>query len=141
MLPHADNRVPLDRDVKDAWGLPAARITCVRGENEAAMAEDQRHVIQALVDATGFELGEMSRGLAPQAPGASIHEVGTARMGADPKTSYLNRFNQSWEVPNLFVVDGACFSTSGWQNPTLTMMAIALRAARHIAEELKRRNL
>lgn len=75
------------------------------------------------------------------APGRIIHELGTARMGTDPKTSVLNKFNQSWDVKNLFVVDGACFVTSANQNPTLTMLALTMRACDRLADEYKRGNL
>ena len=75
------------------------------------------------------------------APGRIIHELGTARMGADPKTSVLNKFNQSWDVKNLFVIDGASFVTSANQNPTLTMLALTMRACDRLADEYKRGNL
>jgi choline dehydrogenase-like flavoprotein len=77
----------------------------------------------------------------PYVMGSAIHEVGTARMGADRKTSYLNAYNQSHEVKNLFVLDGASFSSSANQNPTLTIMALAARAGSYIAAELRRRHL
>jgi len=140
MLPNRDNRVTLDPEVVDAWGIPAARISCAHGENEVAMAKDQQAVLAELVAALGFELFP-GHELARAVPGATVHEVGTARMGASPKTSYLNAHNQAWEVPNLYVVDGSCFTTSSWQSPTLTMMALAVRAARHIVGELERMNL
>jgi choline dehydrogenase-like flavoprotein len=89
--------------------------------------------------AAGWEILSSEPDLA--SPGLCIHEVGTARMGADPKTSVLNKFNQSWDVKNLFVTDGACFVSQGCQNPTLTMMAITVRACDYIAEEYKRGNL
>jgi choline dehydrogenase-like flavoprotein len=87
----------------------------------------------------GFEITSVSATPAP--PGLCIHEVGTARMGDDPKTSVLNRFNQSWDVKNLFVTDGACFVSSGCQNPTLTMMAITVRACDYIVDQHRKGNL
>jgi len=77
----------------------------------------------------------------PTTPGAKIHEVGTARMGIDPRTSVLNRFNQCWDAPNVFVLDGACWVSSGWQPTSLTIMALAVRGAEHIVSELKRMSL
>ena len=80
-----------------------------------------------------------SRTLAP--PGTAFHEVGTARMGNDPKTSVLNRFNQSWDVPNLFITDGSCFPSQGCQNPTLTIMALTVRACDYILDQSRKGNL
>ena len=92
-----------------------------------------------MAEAAGFEISVANPFLA--SPGLCIHEVGTARMGNDPKASVLNRFNQSWDVKNLFVTDGACFVSIGCQNPTLTMMAITVRACDYIVDEMKRGNL
>jgi len=92
-----------------------------------------------MVDAARFEMTFANPFLA--APGLCIHEVGTARMGNDPKTSVLNRFNQSWDVKNLFVTDGACFVSQGCQNPTLTMMALTVRACDYIVDQHKKGNL
>jgi choline dehydrogenase-like flavoprotein len=92
-----------------------------------------------MVTEAGFEITRTSEVLAP--PGLCIHEVGTARMGNDSKSSVLNKFNQSWDVKNLFVTDGACFVSIGCQNPTLTMMALTARACDHIAEEYRKGNL
>ena len=141
MLPYADNQVTLDPQVTDVYGLPAPHIRCKHGENEAQMVKHQREVVRSIVEALGFELGVTSSELPVFPPGATVHEVGTARMGSSPTTSYLDRFNRSWDVPNMFVVDGSCFPTSGWQNSTLTMMALAVRASRHIVQELRRMNL
>jgi choline dehydrogenase-like flavoprotein len=103
------------------------------------MAKDALETIKEMVDAAGFYTQYTSATPAP--PGFCIHEVGTARMGADPKTSVLNKWNQSWDVKNLFVTDGACFVSQGCQNPTLTMMAITARACDYIANEFKGGNL
>jgi choline dehydrogenase-like flavoprotein len=103
------------------------------------MAKDALETIKEMVDAAGFITLETSSTPAP--PGFCIHEVGTARMGADPKTSILNKWNQSWDVKNVFVTDGACFVSQGCQNPTLTMMAITARACDYIANEFKGGNL
>jgi choline dehydrogenase-like flavoprotein len=92
-----------------------------------------------MASAAGFEITYANPFLAP--PGLAIHEVGTARMGNDPKKSVLNKFNQSWDVKNLFVTDGSCFVSSGCQNPTLTMMALTVRACDYIVDQQKKGNL
>jgi choline dehydrogenase-like flavoprotein len=138
-LPTWENRVSLDPTTRDAWGIPAARIGCGYGENEARMARDALRCLEELAAAGGFDIEKASSDLAP--PGFSAHEMGTARMGADPRNSVLNRYNQSWDVKNVFVTDGACFTSAGFQNPTLTMMAITVRACRYIVEKLRERAL
>jgi choline dehydrogenase-like flavoprotein len=139
MLPRKENRVTIDPNKVDAWGIPVLRVECTHGDNERAMAKDALEAIREMVDAAGFRTLYASSTPAP--PGFCIHEVGTARMGSDPKTSVLNKWNQSWEVKNVFVTDGACFVSQGCQNPTLTMMAITARACDYIADEFKRANL
>jgi choline dehydrogenase-like flavoprotein len=139
VLPTRENRVSLDLEKVDAWGIPVARIECAYGENERRMALDALENLKAFAEAAGFEIEKFRGELVP--PGTSAHEMGTARMGADPATSVLNSHNQSWDVGNLFVTDGACFPSSGFQNPTLTMMAITVRASRYIVEQLKRGEL
>jgi len=103
------------------------------------MAADALESIKEMVHEAGFEVTRTSEVVA--APGLCIHEVGTARMGNDRKTSVLNRFNQSWDVKNLFVTDGACFVSIGCQNPTLTMMALTVRACEYILDQHKKGNL
>ncbi len=139
MLPRKENRVTIDPNKVDAWGIPVLHVECAHGDNERAMAKDALETIREMVGAAGFRIQFTSSTPAP--PGFCIHEVGTARMGSDPKTSVLNKWNQSWEVKNVFVTDGACFVSQGCQNPTLTMMAITARACDYIAEEFKRGNL
>lgn len=139
MLARKENRVTINKDVKDAWGIPAAHIDCSHGDNERAMAADALESLKEMVHEAGFEQTYANPFLA--APGLCIHEVGTARMGTDPKASVLNRFNQSWDVKNLFVTDGACFVSIGCQNPTLTMMALTVRACEYIADQYKKGNL
>jgi choline dehydrogenase-like flavoprotein len=139
MLPRKENRVTIDPNKVDAWGVPVVHIDCTFGENELAMAKDAYETIQEMVDSAGFQT--LYTNARPAPPGFCIHEVGTARMGADPKTSFLNKWNQSWEVKNVFVTDGACYVSQGCQNPTLTMMAITARACDYIAEEFKRGNI
>ena len=139
MLPRKENRVTINKNVKDAWGIPAAHIDCTYGDNEREMAKDQIDALREMVATAGWDIQWENPNLS--SPGLCIHEVGTARMGSDPKTSVLNKFNQSWDVKNLFVTDGSCFVSSGCQNPTLTMMAITVRACDYITEELKKGNL
>ena len=139
MLPRLENRVSIDEGKTDAWGVPTLRIECAHSDNERAMGRDALNAIREMVDAAGYETLYTSDTPAP--PGFCIHEVGTARMGSNPKRSVLNAWNQMWEVKNVFVTDGACFASQGCQNPTLTMMAITVRACDHIVAEAKRGNL
>jgi choline dehydrogenase-like flavoprotein len=139
MLPSFDNRVRLDMSKVDAWGIPVLHVECKHGPNEAAMAKDMLETIREMVDAAGFRTYFINNTLAP--PGFCIHEVGTARMGTHEKNSVLNKWNQAWDVKNLFVTDGACFTSIGCQNPTLTMMAITARACDYILDEARRGNL
>ncbi|HLG15409.1 MAG TPA: GMC family oxidoreductase [Blastocatellia bacterium] len=139
MLPRKENRVTISKDVKDAWGIPAAHIECVHSDNEMAMMADALESLKEMAQAAGVEVTYANP--FPAAPGLCIHETGTARMGNDPTTSILNKYNQSWDVKNLFVTDGACFVSQGCQNPTLTMMAVTARACDYIVEQHKRGNL
>jgi choline dehydrogenase-like flavoprotein len=139
MLPRKENRVTINKDIKDAWGIPVAHIECAHSDNEREMARDSLETMKEMVAAAGWQMEWANPNLAP--PGLCIHEVGSARMGSDPKTSVLNQFNQSWDVKNLFVTDGSCFVSMGYQNPTLTMMAITVRACDYLAEEYKKGNL
>lgn len=139
MLPRKENRVTINKDKKDAWGIPIAHIECTHGDNERAMAADAYEQLQEMAREARFETLFSSPFLAT--PGLCIHEVGTARMGNDPKTSVLNSFNQSWDIKNLFVTDGAAFVSQGCQNPTLTMMAITVRACDYIVDQSKKGNL
>ena len=97
------------------------------------MARDAVEVGSAVVEAAGFEV--LAKNVVPNPPGYSIHEVGTCRMGDDPKRSVLNKWCQSHDHKNLFVVDGASFTSSGWQNPTMTILSLSMRAAEHLAEQ------
>lgn len=139
MLPRFENHVKLDASKPDAWGIPTLHIECTHGDNERAMIKDMLETTTEMAEAAGFKI--MSKVKNPAPPGFCIHEVGTARMGADKKKSVLNKYNQSWDVKNLFVTDGACFASSGCANPTLTMMAITLRACDYLADEFKKGNL
>lgn len=130
VLPNPDNRVTIDPGTIDAWGIPSVHIECRYGENERAMAADQLHTLLDFAAAADLDVKETRDTLSP--PGLSIHEIGTARMGDNPATSVLDPCNRAWDVPNLYVTDGSCFTSGGFQNPTLTMLAISARACDHI---------
>jgi len=139
MLPRHENRCYLDPNVKDKWGVPALRIDVQHGDNERAMARDMIEQAVAMLEAAGAEDITTRTKLPP--PGFAIHEVGTARMGLDSKSSVLNPFLQTHDVKNLFVMDGSCYVSIGCVNPTLTMMALTARACEHLIGEAKRGNL
>jgi glucoside 3-dehydrogenase (cytochrome c) catalytic subunit len=139
MLANKENRVTINKDVKDAWGIPVVHIDCKHGDNEREMARDMYETLVEMAHEAKVDVMFANPYLG--SPGLCIHEVGTARMGNDPKTSVLNKFNQSWDVKNLFVTDGACFVSIGCQNPTLTMMAITARACDYIADQYKKGDL
>ncbi len=139
MLARWENFVEIDKNTVDAWGIPALKIHCRWSDNEVEMAKDSRENLLALFHALGAEHVRASRDLAD--PGAAIHDMGTARMGHDPKKSVLNKFNQAHDAKNLFVVDGACFVTSGGYGPTLTIGALAARASDYIVHQMQRREL
>jgi choline dehydrogenase-like flavoprotein len=139
MLARRENFVRLDETVKDKWGIPELHIECVHSDNEIKMMKDAVDTAQEMMHKAGAEIYDVN--YTPSAPGTCVHELGTARMGTDPKTSVLNQWNQVWDVPNLFVTDGAAFPSSGCVNPTLTMMAMTVRACEHILERSKRREI
>lgn len=140
MLPAAQNRATLHPTSVDAWGIPALHIECAWSENELAMHRDMSVAAAELLEAVGAK-NIRPRTSGPSTPGNSNHEMGTARMGRDPKTSVLNGRNQAWDVPNLFVTDGACMTSSGCQNPSLTYMALTARACHYAVELLRRGEL
>jgi choline dehydrogenase-like flavoprotein len=139
MLPRHDNYLTLDQDTTDAWGLPALRIECTLGENELAMRRDMMEAGVEMLEAAGCT--EVTASDNDYRPGEGIHEMGTARMGRDPRTSVLNANNQLHDVPNVFVTDGACMTSSGCQNPSLTYMALTARAANFAVEARRRGEL
>jgi choline dehydrogenase-like flavoprotein len=139
MLPNHENKVTLDQTKKDKWGLPVLAIDCATGENEARMRKDMMHDMAEMLEQCGVkDVNTYDNGYFP---GMGIHEMGTARMGRDPKTSVLNSHNQVWDAPNVFVTDGSCMVSTACQNPSLTYMALTARAADFAVNELKRRNL
>jgi choline dehydrogenase-like flavoprotein len=139
MLPNHANSVTFDPTKKDKWGLPVLRIDCATGENEAAMRKDMMNDMAELLEQTGVKRVSVYDNVS--FPGMGIHEMGTARMGRDPKTSVLNAHNQVWDAPNVFVTDGACMVSSNCVNPSLTYMALTARAADFAVNELNRRSL
>jgi len=139
VLSRYENHVRIDKDVVDAWDIPVLHIETKYTDNEFNMARDSVDTALELADAAGFEV--LSKNYNPNPPGYSIHELGTCRMGDDPKTSVLNKWNQSHDIKNLFVVDASSFVSAGWQNPTMTISALAMRASEHLAEEMRRGNV
>ncbi|HTM51112.1 MAG TPA: GMC family oxidoreductase [Bryobacteraceae bacterium] len=132
-LARKDNRVEIDPELVDKWGIPALKMNVTWSDNELKLQKDGKEQAEEMLLAAGAT-GVKQYGN-PSVPGASIHEIGGARMGADRRTSVLNRYNQSHDVPNLFVTDGAAFVSSACQNPTLTMMALTVRACDYIIHE------
>lgn len=139
-LPDHRNRLKLDPHRRDKWGQPTVSFDCGYGENEAAMRVDMRDSAIAMLEALGAkQINAFNR---PNVhPGLAIHEMGTVRMGRDPRTSVLNRWNQLHAVPNVFVTDGSCMTSSSCVNPSLTYMALTARACAHAVDELNRHNL
>jgi choline dehydrogenase-like flavoprotein len=134
-LPYAGNRVTLDRERSDRWGLPLVRVDFTFGDNERVMRRDMRASAVEMLEAAGFT--RIRSFEAKPIGGDCMHEMGTARMGSDPRTSVLNRFNQMHEVPNVFITDGSCMTSSPCQNPSLTYMALTARACAYAVEELR----
>ena len=134
-----DNHVDIDKDLKDAWGIPALRISMTHGENEAALMEDAAAQAAEMLEATGAKDIKLQANV--EMPGMAIHELGTARMGTDPKKSVVNPFNQTHDVKNVFVMDGATFVSSACQNPTLSMMAITVRACANLVDRFRRNDV
>ncbi len=131
-----DNYIEIDGNLKDAWGIPALRIVMTHGDNEAALMDDAGAQAAEMLEAAGAKDIHVQAHV--EMPGMAIHELGTARMGNDPKKSVLTPFNQTHDVKNLFVMDGASFVSSACQNPTLTMMAITVRACDHLIDRFRK---
>ncbi len=138
-LPYHENKVTLNEEVRDKWGQPTLTMDCEFKDNEKAMRKHMQESAAEMLEAAGYKDIKMFD--AKSYPGLGIHEMGTARMGRDPKTSVLNKWNQLHEVPNVFVTDGACMTSSACQNPSLTYMALTARAADYAVKELKKMNL
>ncbi len=139
MLPDENNYCELDTDTVDEWGMPALRFNVSISENARVMREDMATQAAEMLEAAGAR--NVNTYDASYAPGEGIHEMGTARMGRDPETSVLNEWNQAWDVPNLFMTDGACMTSAACQNPSITYMALTARAVDYAVKEMQRNNL
>jgi choline dehydrogenase-like flavoprotein len=139
VLPRPDNFVTIHPTLKDKWGIPALHIQCTWGTNELAILEDMQQTAAELLEAAGaIHIETFNEHLEP---GHCVHEMGAARMGRDPRTSVLNGWNQSHDVPNLFVTDGACMTSSANQNPSITYMALTARACDYAVRQLRSHEL
>ncbi len=138
-LPYEENKVTLNMDLRDKWGLPTLTFDCEFKENELNMQNDMMNDCAEMLEAAGYKNVSTHNG--KSFPGLGIHEMGTARMGRDPKTSVLNKHNQIHAVKNVFVTDGACMTSSACQNPSITYMALTARAVDYAVSELKKQNL
>jgi len=139
ILPYHENQITIDKNKKDKWGLNVLSIDCELKENELKMRKDMFNDAKEMLEAAGVKNVHAYDG--DGTPGRGIHEMGTARMGKDPKTSVLNGNNQLWDATNVFVTDGACMTSGAAVNPSLTYMALTARAANFAVEELKKQNL
>ena len=139
MLPSHDNKVSLDEAKTDKWGMPVLKIDCAIGENEQKMRKDMTADMAEMLTECGVkDVRTFDNGYFP---GQGIHEMGTARMGKDPRSSVLNKHNQVWDAPNVFVTDGSGMTSASCVNPSLTYMALTARAADFAVRELKKRTL
>jgi choline dehydrogenase-like flavoprotein len=138
-LPAHENYVEIDREKVDAWGIPVLRFNCQYGENELAMSRDIAVQAAEMLAAAGAQNIVVTQKIT--SPGRAIHEMGTARMGRDAKTSVLNAFNQAHDVKNLFVTDGACMTSSSCVNPSITYMALTARACDYAVAQMKKGEL
>jgi len=139
VLARYENHVSINKDVVDAWDIPVLHIETKYTDNEFNMARDAVDTSIELAEAAGFEV--LAKNYDPNPPGYSIHELGTCRMGDDPKTSVLNKWNQSHDIKNLWIVDGSAFVSAGWQNPTMTITSLAMRASEYLAEQMRQGNV
>jgi choline dehydrogenase-like flavoprotein len=135
-LPYHDNKVTIDKTKKDKWGLPVVAIDAELKENELKMRIDMEKDGKEMLEAIGCK--DVQTGNNNPYLGRGIHEMGTARMGRDPKTSVLNQWNQVWDAKNVFVTDGSCMTSAACQNPSLTYMALTARAANYAVDALKK---
>ena len=138
-LPYYDNKVELDTEKVDKWGLPTLRISAEFKENEQSMRKDMALSTAEILEATGGK--NIKTNIYEDIPGFAVHEMGTARMGRDPETSILNGYNQCHSVSNVFITDGSCMVSSACQNPSITYMALTARACAYAVNEMKKHNL
>lgn len=139
VLPRFENHVRINKNMRDAYGIPVLHFSAKYTDNEFNMAKDAVETLAELCHDCGWEVLARHDEMFP--PGYSIHEVGTCRMGDNPRTSVLNKWNQSHDIKNLFVVDGSSFVTGGTQNPTMTISALSMRASEYLVEETRKGNL
>ncbi|MGZ3838881.1 MAG: GMC oxidoreductase [Flavisolibacter sp.] len=139
MLPYHENKISLDKNKKDKWGLPVLAIDCEIKDNEKKMRVDMMNDAKEMLEVAGIK--NVNTFASEYYPGMGIHEMGTARMGRDPKTSVLNEWNQVWDAKNVFVTDGACMTSASCVNPSLSYMALTARACDYAVKELKKMNL
>lgn len=135
VLPNYENKISLDFQNRDQWGLPLVKVHFEYGSNDLAMMEHMTKSSEEILLKAGFENVGSYRSSPP--PGSAVHEMGTARMGNDRKTSVLNKYNQMYDVKNVFITDGSCMTSSGCQNPSLTYMALTARACNYAIEQFK----
>jgi choline dehydrogenase-like flavoprotein len=135
VLPRKENRILIDPHVKDAWGIPVIRFDYRFSDNELKMAKDMADSIEEMLHAAGAE--DIKIGRDPLPEGWSIHEIGTARMGDDPKTSVTDRYCRLHDVKNVYMADGAPFVSGGTQNTTWTILAMAWRTMDRLKEDMK----
>ncbi len=138
-IPKEDSYVDLDPNLKDAWGIPQLKISMYHDDNDEKMIQDFFEQYTEMYEKAGFS--DIRTSDSKQAPGLDIHEMGGVRMGHDPETSLLNKWNQMHACPNVFVTDGACMTSVSTQNPSLTFMALTARAAHHAMEQLDREEI
>jgi choline dehydrogenase-like flavoprotein len=151
MLARPENRITLNRKIKDSWSVPVAHIECAHGDNDRALITDARRHVDEMTEVAGLRRGpwwgehRLRETVAHRSfvdsgifrPGFAIHELGGARMGKDAGSSVLDPFCRCWDAENVLVTDGACFVSSAYQNPTLSIMALTVRAAEHAIAEFE----
>ncbi|WP_339660572.1 GMC family oxidoreductase [uncultured Polaribacter sp.] len=139
VLPNYENKISLDPKKKDQWGLPLVKVHFEYGDNDFAMMEHMTQTSEDILVKAGFKNVGSYRNSPP--PGSAVHEMGTVRMGNDPNTSVLNKYNQMHDVKNVFITDGSCMTSSGCQNPSLTYMALTARACQFAIKQFKTNQL
>lgn len=138
-LPYHENKITLDKTKKDKWGLPVLSFDVEFKDNEKKMRVDMMADAKEMLEAGGLKNVQTYDNTS--FPGMGIHEMGCARMGADPKTSVVNKYNQVWDALNVYVTDGAFMTSASCVNPSLTYMAMTARAVDHAVSEMKKQNL